>query len=117
MTIHYTERVGDNELSISFDKSEDFFCYLEMVKEEKVAQKGCTEKVEQESSGWQYWKASRDFKGIPEALHPADIVEVSFRDGFKEIGCASGWMWLHDGKGGDIVAYRVVEKYKEGVVV
>lgn len=88
-----------------------------MMKEEKVAQKGCTEKVEQESSGWHYWKPGEYFAGTPEGLHPEDIVEVALRDGSRNKGAAYGYAWPHAHDSCDIVAYRVVEEHKEGVVV
>ena len=123
MSIYYSEREGEKEISISFDKSEDFFKYLEWLDREAVEEKEIViaplgiKQDSEEESGWIKWEAAEDFEGIPEGLHRMDVVAVKFKSerefSYTPEGGAGAWRWSHHGSMGDIVAYKVIKKYKE----
>lgn len=122
MSIYYSEREGEKEISISFDKSEDFFKYLEWLDRE-VEEKEIViapleiEQDSEEESGWISWvswrPATDDFGRVPESLHPEDCVKVKFRNGTEEADWVKFFNWRQPGSDWDIVAYKVIKNYKE----
>ena len=121
MSIYYSKREGEKEISISFDKSEDFFKYLEWLDREAVEEKEIViapldiKQDSEEEFSWIKWESCEDFEGVPEGLNSRDVVQVEFRDGVKssrEID-ASRWNWETENCDADIVAYKVIKKYKE----
>src|SRR5690606_16323736 len=120
MSSYYSECVGEKEINIYFDKSEDFFKYLGLDREASEAKEIAIapleiKQVSEEESGWIKWEATEDFEGIPEGLNPRDVVHVKFRDGIESIQAidASRWNWETEGCGVDIVAYKIIKKYEE----
>ena len=119
MSIYYSKREGEKEISISFDKSEDFFKYLEWLDHEAVEEKEIViapleiKQSSEEESGWISWRpAIDDFGVVPESLHPEDCVKVKFRDGTEEEDRVKIFSWLEMVPA--IVGYKVTKKYKEG---
>lgn len=123
MSIYYSKRVGEKEISISFDKSEDFFKYIEWLDREVVEAKEIAiapleiKQDSEEESGWIKWEATEDFEGIPEGLHQMDVVAVKLKleheFNYTPEDPAGTWSWSHCGSWSDIVAYKIIKKYEE----
>lgn len=58
-----------------------------------------------DNDGWIVWKGVID----PCEEPVSGIVEVKFKGGETDKGCASKWYWKHDNHDSDIIAYRVIE--------
>lgn len=66
------------------------------------------EQQEKGADGWIEWRG-----GECPIAHPRQEVEYLTRLGNEHITPAGDLRWYHEGKGGDIIAYRVVEQERE----
>lgn len=73
----------------------------------------CFPDLDADKDGWIKWAGGEisqdDYDSVPPGLSRKAQVEVRFSDGEQDSGSADAFYWYHDGRGSNIVAYKVIE--------